>query len=756
MRIKLGTTLVCSLLAVSQLGHTQSTVLEEVVVSARKKAESLQDVPISINVISGEDIQNQGLGDMQAITAEIPAVNLNRAGASAFVNVRGVGSGENPGFEQSVGFVVDGIPIGRSRATRAGQYDLERVEILKGPQTTYFGANTIAGVFNVTTKAPSISDGVNGSVMASYEFEAEAKVVEGAVNIPMGDTFAVRLAGKLEDSEGFGTNPGLNEDWAAKDDKLFRVYAMWAPTENFEATFKYDHVEMETNSGLDLELIDCIPGGQAQGDCIDANGRPVETKLDNNRTTDLPDEFRKLDLEAAALTLNYTVGDFTLSSLTGWYNFENEFLLDLDGTTVPGLPGLPASSRFAVNQFDDADDPWSQEFRVSYSGNSALSWEAGVFYQEEDMQFSNMAQPAFVPIALQAGARQSQHSESWSVFGSLNYDFTERLSATLGVRYIETEKDIKQSPDLPQFGYEGSRPDASNFQPTGGITFEEDSSKDDDTLIAVDLSYALTDNVNIYGSFRQGFKAGGYSLSNPPRGQLVDYIQPFDPETVDAYEIGAKGVYWDGRVNLNAALFYMEYDDRQVSVLGDGAGLSQNVANAATSTSQGLEIELIAQATERLRFRGSLSVLDSEFDEFENAPCYTGQTEALGCSEAGTQDLSGHDTTFAPEFSGVLTATWEQPLGDYILTIEPGIYYTDEYWTISNFYPQAQQDSFTKINLRVAFAPESYQWEIAFIGRNLNDETTKVWCQGGPASPGNVFCTASDPATYAIQARYNF
>lgn len=738
--------------------QTWAAVLEEIIVSARKKDETLKEVPISISVTSGDTIQEQGLRDIQAVVATLPAVNLSKAGAGAFINIRGVGSGENSGFEQSVGYVVDGISLGRSRATRAGVVDLARVEVLKGPQTTYFGANTIAGVINVTTRGASLEDGLEGYVSSSYEFETEEKVLEAAVNLPVTDSFALRLAGKYSDSDGYITNHGLGNKEPAIEDELFRVSALWAPVDNFEAELKYTSVDTEANSALDIEIVNCVPGGPAQLNCIQADGSPVEDGLDYNKNTDLPGQFRRLDLEVGTLNLNYHLGEYKLTSVTGYYEFENEFLLDLDITSVPSLF---APSRFAISQFDGARN-FSQELRLTAPTVGKYSWDVGVYYQDESATFSNVVVAAFsppapVPPAAMVGARSSQDSKTSSVFGTLSYDIFDRLIATLGLRYIEVEKTITQPPQQPAPIPANNIPNARAFMPFGGFAFDTASRTDHELMSSIDLQYLWTDNTNIYGSFRQGFKAGGFSLANPPQGVVVDFIQGFEPETVDAFEIGAKGTYLDGRLDANVAIFHAEYKDRQVSSLADdGASLTQAVANAATSTSQGVELDFTALVGERWTIKGAFTLLDSSFDKFTNSPCYTGQTAALGCV-GGVQNLSGATTTYAPDYAGSLIVKYEQPLGGYTLSVEPNVLFSDGYALISDLNPLNFQDSFIKANLRIALAPDSDRWELAFVGRNLNDEITSHFCQEAVAAPGgSVACSPDLPATYAIQGRLSF
>ena len=758
----------------SLAGEAAAPEVEEVLVTARKRDESIVDVPISISLVSGEEIERQGFRDLQAVAAAVPAVNLSKAGAAEFINVRGVGSGENPGFEQSVAVVVDGVAIGRSRATRAGLFDVQRVEVLKGPQTTYFGANTIAGVFNLTTRGASFDEELSGYVRSSYEFATDEAVLEGAVNLPVADAFALRLAGKYTDSKGYIDNLGLDRREPAVEDVLGRVSMLWVPNDNLTAELKYTHGQVDANSALDIQLVNCEPfappgvlptgpqGGVAQFNCIGPNGQPVEDELDYTNSTDLP-ESRSLDLDMLMLNLDYDFGAFSLTSVTGYYEFQNDFLIDLDLSSVPSAV---APSRFSLAQLDDGEQ-FSQELRISSAAGSGFEWTAGLYYQKEDALFSNSVVTGFTPplpppAAGISSGNNAQKAETWSVFGTALFNLTDRLRASLGLRYIEVDKTVTQPPTTPGVMPADRVANARDFRPLFPFAFQRQSRTDNDLLPSIDVQYDLTDGTNVYFAFSQGFKAGGYSLANPPPGVVMDYIQTFDPETVDAYELGLKGAFLDNRLNANVALFRSNFKDRQVSSLAESVGagsanLTQEVANAAESRSQGIELEFRAQMAEQLTLLGSFTYLDSKFRDFANAPCFTAQSPAQGCVN-GVQDLGGSRTTFAPEYAGSLTLVYEQPVGGYILSIEPNLFFTDGYAIVSDFNPGNHQDGFTKLNLRMALAPPSGQWELAFVGRNLSDELSSHFCQEAPTllTGNTVACSVDPPATFALQARYDF
>lgn len=755
------------------LDEEAALAVEEVLVTARKKAESLVEVPISISVVSGDDIQNQGYRDLHALAAALPAVNLSKAGAGALINVRGVGSGTNPGFEQSVALVMDGMVIGRSRAARAGLVDVERVEVLKGPQTTHFGANTVAGVFNVATRGASLADETDGYVRAAYEWEADETVLEGAVNLPLADTFALRVAGKWTNSEGYIKDSGLDRRVPAIADRLARLSALWVPSGNLTAQLKYTRGLMDANDGLDMQLVNCEPfappsavggsrGGVAQFNCLERNGRFVEDELNYARSTDLPGS-RSLDIDITTLSLEYGVGAVDLTSVTGYYKFQNDFLVDVD---LSAVPSAVAPSRFSAAQVDDAEQ-FSQELRVSAVAGNWLEWTAGLYYQRENALVYNSIVTGFTPplppsAARTIGGRNTQDSETRSVFATALFQLTDRLRIWTGIRYLAVDKTTIQPPATLGVMPADRVANARGFRPVLPFVFQQQRRTDEDLLPSFDVQFDLTARANVYFSFRQGFKAGGYSLANPPPGVVTDYIQTFDPETVDAYELGLKGTFFAGRLDANLALFRSNFHDRQVSSLAESSdnantGLTQEVANAAESRSQGLEVEFQARLTNHLTLLGELTFLHSKYRDFANAPCYTGQSPAQGCVD-GAQDLRGHRTTFAPAHAGSITLLYQRPIGDHRLTVAPNLFFTDGYGIVPDFNPRNHQGSFAKVNLRIALAPHSRRWEWALVGRNLGNEITSHFCQeAATLRTGNtVACAVDPPATYAAQVRYEF
>ncbi|MGF1455259.1 MAG: TonB-dependent receptor [Alphaproteobacteria bacterium] len=747
------------------VGQEPRPWIEKIVVSARKKEEGILEVPIAIEVRSGTQIQNQIFRDLQELIENVPAVNVSRTGSADFLNIRGVGSGESVGFEQSVAFVIDGITLGRSRASRTALLDSERVEILKGPQTTYFGANTIAGAISVTSRGADLDAGYSGYGRLSYEFEQQEVNFEGAANIPITDDLAARIAVKFLDSDGYIEDTFIGEDLPSNRDIVVRGSALWEPIEKLSVDFRFTYGSVEAdNSGLDTELVGCTPGtpmtNPAQLDCIQADGQPVDSTLNLRRSQDLP-EFRELDYITGVLTVNYDLNDFTVTTVTGYYDFENEFRLDLDGTSVDPGPGF--TTRSGLSQFDEADQ-FSQEIRLASPTGGTFEWVAGLYFQDESAAFSQVVVNSFLPApATFLAALRSQEYRTYSVFGELTYNFLRDLRGIVGLRFIHVDQDISISPNSPVVPQADGVPDILSAAPLAGAFFSGDFERSDtDVLPSVTVQYDFAPNANVYGSWRQGFKAGGFSLVNPTPGVTADFAEEFDKEEVNAFEVGVKGLFLDGKVQATAALFRMVFTDRQVASLADlppgtPAGNIQPVENAAKSVSQGIEIGFIARLLEQLTVQGELVFLDSEFTEFEDAICFTGQTPAQGCID-GRQDLSGEETTFAPTYSGNFTLTYDYPFREYIVTAQPNVFFTDGFQLVSDNNPITRQDSYVKFNFRLSVKPESERWEVALVGRNLNDEiTTSGLCNEVPNAPGGTLgCVVDPPRTIALQGVVNF
>lgn len=731
-------------------------ILDEIVVTAQKRAESLQDVSVTVAVTTGEELIDSGVKDMEILSQGLPAINISKGGASDQLYIRGIGSGFNGGFEQAVGTYIDGLYVGRSRGTRASFVDLDRVEVLKGPQSLYFGNSSIAGALSLTSASPDREFG--GHVTAMYEPDHGESNVEGVINVPLSDEFAVRLAARKYDMDGYVDNTITGREVGGSDDTFVRLSALWEPMDRFNAEFKYASGESDRDAPFMREVINCPSSFGTTNPLASCNlqGALLDNEL-NFKLQGGGDAFTESEFMQSVLTLNYELNFATLTSVTGRVENEQRELQDLD--SGPQL-------NFHTNQYDELDQ-FSQELRLA-SGAGALEWMVGLYYQDGEVSYDLSLAPYFIaPLqgaiaAAQANGQelaarndQKQDETTTSAFGSLTWQINDSNRLTFGLRWIEVDKEVDKNiswglyadETFDRRSYQQTPAPFPGFATVGSVRAQQSW---DDILPTLIYEHDLSSAVMLYASFSQGFKAGGFDLSNRDGTR----VPGFDEETVDAYELGYKALLLDGALRSNISLFYSDYADVQQSVL-DPETFTFSVANAAASSTYGVELDLQYAATENLQLRANVNVMEAEFDDFLGA-CSVFQ-RGNGLCPDGFQDLSGHETTFAPSYSGILSATYTLAVGDSMqLTVEPDIYFTDSYFIQGDFDPYTEQDSYYRMGLRLGLGDIDGYWEVALIGKNLNDEDTIFFANDLPGSDGSYVQSLNRPRSIALQGRYNF
>jgi outer membrane receptor protein involved in Fe transport len=335
-------------------------------------------------------------------------------------------------------------------------------------------------------------------------------------------------------------------------------------------------------------------------------------------------------------------------------------------------------------------------------------------------------------------------ADSWAVFGELAMDITDTVTAKLGARYTEVDKDIDFAWDrwLGARGVLTVRQDATY----------QDSRKDDALQPALTLEWRPVDGLMVYGSYKEGFKAGGFDHS--AQNDFTNF--QFDQEEVEAFEVGAKWRSSAGRATVNVALFSNEFSDLQVTSR-DAVELNFVTQNAARATTEGVELEFAWAATDSLTLSGGIVYLDTQYDDFDSAQCWPGQTAELGCVD-GVQSLDGTSLQFAPEFSGNLVAEWAQPIREALeLRVRLSMFFTDDYATDALQDPSTIVPGYEKYDARIAIGPISRKWEVALVGRNLTDELVSSWRANVPGADANShFALMDRTRQLAVQARYQF
>lgn len=709
----------------------QAQVLEEVTVTAQKRTQSLQDVPISVSVTSGETLDNFSIGDIGELSGSIPNVTIGENATQDSITIRGIGSGANHGFEQSVGTFIDGVYFGRGRSSRSPFLDIERIEVLKGPQGVLFGKNTIAGALNITTRKPT--DEFEGSIEGQYFDGDDSYGLTGVVSGPLTDSLRGRLVVKYNEAGGFIENRATGDDDPEIEELVFRGSLAWDLSDRLTLDLKAEMSSYDVD-GRHLQMVE---GGRFAElfASVDPN---YEEVLDDRRSANNPvfgRDFDDTDAENFTATFNYDFESARLVSITAYTAYEYE-------NNVPA--SWVANLDTATKRYNEDHTQFSQELRLESQGDGALEYIIGAFYQTEeidhlqhfDFDTAQAIADGFPlpPFVGRTDFDLEQDTDSIAVFGQLTWNITDRLRTTLGLRYTEDKKDI----DFARITT-GALP-----FPTYELT---DSRTDSDTTPSLNVQYDLGDDVMLYGSFSQGFKSGGFDFESG---------EDFEEETVDAWEFGVKSRLADGAVELNAAVFSSEFSDLQVAAWN---GVAFETGNAAEATTQGVEVDGRWQITDNWMLSGAIAYLDAQYDDFPGATCTADQTDehnASGAPGGCTQDLSGKELQFSPEYSGTINLEYFRIMDSGLeLTAMLGADYSDAYYTALDLDPHSIQDSFTKINARIALAG-SAGWSLALVGKNLTNEETTMWVNDMPFFRTAHFGAIDGLRNIGIQAKYEF
>ncbi|MCX2980846.1 TonB-dependent receptor [Halieaceae bacterium IMCC14734] len=745
--------------------------LEEVIVTATKRAEGLQDVPIALSVVSGDSIDEMGLRDMEDVSLYMPNVTVSQAAGASQIFIRGVGSGNNFGFEQSVGTFIDGVYFGRARNARAAFLDVERVEVLKGPQSTLFGKNTVGGAINITTKRPS--DVLEGFVEATYKTEVEGFGITGAVSGPLSDNLRGRLVAKVYEDEGFMENSAPNgDDGPQRDDKVLRGVLEWDASENLSFFLKAEHGEFDV-TGRNYKITTSTPtstflyglGDDPNfGDSLGFNQKQSVSSFPGRKDLD------ENESDIFQLNIDYQMGEHSLRSITAYTEYEFSNCVDADYSSLA----------FIDRCRDEKHEQFTQEFLLTSPSGGTLEYLVGVYYQDAKLQSDTSTMldwTAIPPVegaildlvgGLPSGSLNSeffnnfgQDTETWSAFAELTFNITDSFRTTVGLRYSDDSKDASKAQITTAPGTGVSDPFLAFVNGPAGLGFavEYDYSENRGETHwtgNINLQYDLSDDTMSYLNLSNGYKAGGYDADN-----AMDRSREFEDEEVTSLELGLKTEIWDNRARINTALFYTEFSDLQVSGF-ESAGFV--VGNAAESEVKGIEVDFVVAVTDSLTLNGAWAYLDAEYKEYDNAACTVDQQVDGSCAaNGGFQDLSGTSLQFAPEWSGNLGVSYDATLTDSLdLLMRFDALYSDDTLIAPDGDDNVVQEAYWKYNARIALQGGDGAWSVALVGKNLSDETTFNW--GNDATLAGLgfgfesayFHIIEAPRTFELQARYNF
>ena len=727
--------------------EARSTILEEVIVTARKRAESLQNVPVSIIALGDEKLDDFGLQTLESVSAYVPGVTIGEAVVSTNLFVRGIGSGVNQGFEQSVGVYVDGVYMGRGFQTRAPFLDLERIEILKGPQGTLFGKNTIAGALNIVTARPT--DEFEGEVTALYEPDHGEGALTAVVSGPLSDTLSARLAGRASTFDGYMRNTLSGEKDPREDDRVVRASLRWTPTDKLEVNTKFETGSFDVDGRVSQALsLDAATLALFQGFDPEADGIFNERRSIGGEHPLFAAEFNHADVDNFVTTIEYSLGDHTLTSVTGYSAYDYHEVAEGDFTP------LDTANQDTVQDFEQ----WSQEVRLASSDDRPFRYIVGLYYHKAELD-SVIRVDIDLRDLLGAPIIGSRHNtflhdaESFAAFFEASLDFGDRWTLNAGLRYSDEEKSVWKRQVSAELGTDVPDPGSLLFV-LGWVNHTlEDKRSESQAAPSVSLQFDATDHVMTYVSASKGFKGGGYDEA---RADGNPDLFEYEEETVVSVEAGVKMTLLDGAATLNAAAFHSNFEDLQVSTF---EGINFIVGNAAEATTQGLEIDGSWRVTDALTLAGAMTVLDAEYDSFPGGACYANQTEAEGCV-GGRQDLAGGKLQFAPDLSANLNAEYATVLGNAMqLSARIDLNYSDDILLANDNDPDPaqSQSSYVTLDARLALAGADDQWEFAVIGRNLTDKLIRSWANDLPVvTNNNYFAHLDRPRNIAVQFRYSF
>jgi outer membrane receptor protein involved in Fe transport len=569
--MKKKTTLVTAL-ALSTAGSVaHAQVLEEVIVTAQKRAESLQDVPISVSAVQGAKIQDAGIPNMAALADYVPNLHITSVAVNTEIYMRGVGSGNNQGFEQSVGMYIDGIYMGRGRQYRAGFLDIERVEVLRGPQGTLFGKNTVAGAVNITTASPDMGEEFNGEIAASLESNS-GELYEGFISGAITDTLAARLAFKYREADGYMDNALLNTEEGNIEEGSARLTLAWAPTDELSVNFKYSHTDFDREGAPSATLLyldpasrdELVPNRDAFAqiayaltdtfypEIADVAQQEFTTYKDNAYGTSRADgigiginpDSSDEEYDNYVLNVNYDAGDLLFTSVTGWSEYQY-----IDGVDVDWLP-----LQFIHRDDDQEFEQFSQEFRVTSPGGEFFDYVAGVYYETSELQFDrrvtlDLNMDDLVPQLLgvnslltlltfgayeaeQAGRNHHYEldSDSWAVFGQGTFNISDTFRVTVGLRYTEESKDVIStqflSDDIMGMGTPNDNFFLGQIQATEFNTYAYNYKEDRETdkwIPSLNIQWDVGDSTLLYFSWSEGFKSGGFTGADDGEPGQVEF-----------------------------------------------------------------------------------------------------------------------------------------------------------------------------------------------------------------------------------------
>jgi len=707
-------------------------VLEEVIVTAQKRAESVQDIAVAVSAFSAKNLEEMGVVSTQDLQMSTPSLVVSNTNANAQPYLRGVGSrltysGLDPSVATYVGERYS--PRAQGNIFELGP-DVERVEVLKGPQGTLYGRNVTGGAIRIIKK--DVEDEFGGHVKATYG-NYNARILQGTVNVPVTEDFGFRLSGQRHLRDGYLTNivqdlyPGSADEPNNRDFGSLHGKFRWDVTDRATAVLALDYWEQDDWAGVfdraaePFDLHRGVALGFETGRAADETATQSGTKTNGD---ELGSEFR----------FDYAFDSFDFVSVTTYADFKLTMGWDADGTAANLLDSNEKGSL-------DESDTFYQEFRLLSTNASPFQWIVGISYYSDE----HTTELAFSERSLSAPnvslGWQTTDTTAEAVFGQVSWEFSESWKLSLGGRYTEEEKKLS---------FTGSK--RGLFVP-GAVPVYDEQDWTEFTPKAT-IEYRWRDDSLAYLTYSRGFKSGGFNY--PARG-----AKPLEPEILDMIELGVKSDFLDGSLRTNAALFFYDYTDLQVTRAGSigGGAVLLTTENAADATINGLEADITWLPSSQLQVKIGFSVLDTEYDNYPaSVKFYNRAPDGTPFPGVVDQlfDASGHDLLRVSDWSGYVNLLYEFNVKGGGVPVSLMYSYKDDFYfdfVGDPLMKDLKQDGYGLLSARIAYEPTDGGWSAALWGRNLTDE--EYFADSVVNATGHRVLYAA-PRTYGLDVQYNF
>ncbi|AKH69433.1 outer membrane receptor protein [Spongiibacter sp. IMCC21906] len=787
------------LLVSSSLAATLANAakLEEVVVTAQVREQNLQDVPVSVSAMSGEKMMEAGINRMEDLQAYVPNLTVTESGISTDIFIRGIGTGMNQGFEQSVGMYVDGIYYGRAQLARAPFLDLARVEVLRGPQNILHGKNSIAGAVNIVTASPS--DEFEGLISALYEPEYDERVFDLMLSGPVTDTVGFRFAGRVRDTGGYVEDPFLSLDVPQYDQATFRGKLQWLANDQTTINVKLELGSFDS-LGRQAEIINNEPStssnpvlaGRTQAEILDRTFLPPFVNLDtDDSVTNTTQDYvhstngNYSNNDTQNLTVNAvweSDSGHTITSISGYLHYKYDDLCDCDAT---------AAELFKFGLKENYDQ-FSQELRWVSPGGEAVEYIGGIYLQHNELHFEDvLIQDSDVVVQLinaldylelgmrgdldplagglspeevlgvgDAGnaiaditAPRDFYSESdiASAFLQSTFNLRDDFRLTLGGRLTYEKKTGRRKLDYADL--DGNVLPVGEVDTVAAITFAAErhdlqgSRSETHFSPLINIQWDYSADGMAYFTATQGVKAGGFDARS--NASPSDELVVRNPGATVANQIALIGTFeYDEEVAtsfeagfktglLDGAaelnLAYFYTIYEDLQVSLFDGTVGFKVGNAKEAVTQGIELDGRWQITDYFMLGGALALLDFEFTDFSNGQCI--QDQIPDAANGRDCDYTGKTNQYVSDWSGTFLMGLKAPLTESLgFGAQLDVVFSDNYNPSSNLDPRVEQDGFAKLNGRLGIGAIDRSWELSLVGKNLTDEAVIVYVADTPLS----------------------